>query len=339
MHRRKTLWMLTSLPVVLVGKASAAPAINEESFVKIGGIEQWVTIKGSDSANPVILFLHGGPGDAMSPYADDTFKGWDKDFTLVQWDQPGAARTFGKSGPVGTDITVDRMVRDGIELAEYLTSHLRKKKIILVGGSWGSILGANMVHARPDLFYAYVGQAQVVNWWENFKASYARVLELAQQADDQTAIASLKEIGPPPWHAFSQWPKFRKVQQQYQNKLVQPHHYSISAEYSSAEDRAQWHAADDSTFVSFVGLDLNGPLARVDLKALGNSYSLPMFVIQGQDDLTALPSVARSWLEGLHAPVKQFYTVPNTGHEPSPALVDLTRKILMERVFPLTRDR
>jgi pimeloyl-ACP methyl ester carboxylesterase len=340
MDRREALAIVAAFSVALATDASAAPAIHEEAFIKIGGIEQWVTIKGSDSANPVILFLHGGPGDAMSPYADDTFEGWDKDFTLVQWDQRGAARTFGKSGPVEATITVDRMVRDGVELAEYLARHLHKRKIILVGGSWGSILGTNMVHARPDLFYAYVGQAQVVNWWENFSASYARVMELAQSANDQVGIAALKEIGPPPWHSLAQFPKFRKVQQQYQRKLVpQPHRYKISPEYSSAEARAEWHAADDSTFVRFVGLDFNGPLAHVDLRALGNTFSLPMFIIHGQEDLTALPGIARTWLEGLNAPVKQFYTVPATGHEPSPALIELTRKIITERVVPLTQER
>jgi pimeloyl-ACP methyl ester carboxylesterase len=338
MNRRDILSVFAALSMALVTDAAAATAINEQSFVKIGGIEQWITIKGADRDNPVVLFLHGGPGDALSPYADDTFKGWDKDVTLIQWDQRGAAKTFGKSGPVDASITVNRMVQDGVELAEYLTSHLKKKKIILVGGSWGSMLGTSMVHARPDLFYAYVGQAQVVNWWDNFSASYARVLELAQAANDQVGIAILKEIGPPPWRSFSPWPKFRKVQQQYQNKLVpQPHHWAISPEYSSAEARAEWHAADDSTFIRFVGLNFDGPLTHVNLKTLGDTFLLPMFIIQGQEDLTAPPDLARSWLEGLNAPVKQFYLVPATGHEPSPASIDLTRKIIMERVIPLTK--
>ena len=98
---------------VLSCAASARP-IHEESFVPIGGIEQWITIKGGDSANPVVLFLHGGPGDALSPGADSLFAGWDKDFTLVQWDQRGAGRTYGKSGPaVEPTMTMARMTADG----------------------------------------------------------------------------------------------------------------------------------------------------------------------------------------------------------------------------------
>src|SRR5512142_1882859 len=99
-------------------------------FIRIGGTDQWVTIKGVDRDNPVVLFLHGGPGDAYSPYADSLFAGWDKDFTVVQWDQRGAGRTYGKNGPsIEPTMTVERMVQDGIEVATFLTKHLHQRKI------------------------------------------------------------------------------------------------------------------------------------------------------------------------------------------------------------------
>jgi predicted alpha/beta-fold hydrolase len=88
--------------------------VKEEMFIPIGGIEQWITIKGDDRNNPVVLFLHGGPGDAWSPFADAMFAGWEKDFTLVQWDQRGAGRTYGKTGPsIEPTMTIERMVQDG----------------------------------------------------------------------------------------------------------------------------------------------------------------------------------------------------------------------------------
>lgn len=190
-------------------------------FLKIGGIEQWVTIKGDNRNNPLVLFLHGGPGDALSPYADAMFQGWQKEFTLVQWDQRGAGRTYGKTGQsIASTMTIDRMVRDGIELSEYLTHHLHKKKIIITGGSWGSILGIYMAHARPDLFYAYIGTAQIVNWRKDLSASYARVLKLARTSDNQQAITALTSIGPPPWNSIAKWPVYRKWEQVYQVKLI-----------------------------------------------------------------------------------------------------------------------
>ena len=174
------VWLLIGssslcLPHNMTAQASPVHApqqIREEMFVTIGGIDQWLTIKGEDRNNPVVLFLHGGPGDALSPFADALYAGWEKDFTLVQWDQRGAGRTYSKNGPsIEPTMTVERMTQDGVEVAEFLTKHLHKRKIIIVGGSWGSILGISISHAKPELFYAYVGVAQMVNWQENVSAS------------------------------------------------------------------------------------------------------------------------------------------------------------------------
>src|SRR5688500_17553678 len=141
---------------------NAAPtAIHEQGFVTIGGIEQWITIKGTNTDNPVVLFVHEGPGNAMSAYADSMYSGWENELTLVQWDQRGAGRTYGRSGAgIASTLTLERMTKDGIEVAEYLTRHLHEERIVLVGNSWGSLLGVNIVKKRPDLFHAYVGTAQ-----------------------------------------------------------------------------------------------------------------------------------------------------------------------------------
>jgi pimeloyl-ACP methyl ester carboxylesterase len=270
------------------------------------------------------------------------FRGWGKDFTLVQWDQRGAGRTYGKSGPsIAPTMTVERMAQDGIEGAEFLTKHLDKKKIIIVGGSWGSILGIHMAHARPDLFYAYVGLAQMVNWGKNLSASYARVLEMARASGDQQAITGLTTVGPPPWHSLSKWPVFLKWERAYQAKLVTapPASFTISPAYASADERAQYAAADDFNFEHFWGLTMSGPLTKVDLPALGTDLAIPIFIIQGQEDLTALPELAKAYFDSIRAPRKQFYFVPGTGHEPSATQLDLTLKVLVEQVRPLTLDR
>jgi pimeloyl-ACP methyl ester carboxylesterase len=314
--------------------------VNEETFVKIGGIDQWITIKGDDPRNPVVLILHGGPGDASSPFADSMFGGWKKNFIVVQWDQRGAGRTYSKSGrSIEPTMTVERMVQDGIEVSQFLAAHLNKKKIIIVGGSWGSILGIYMAHARPDLFYAYVGMAQLVNMRKNQSASYARILELAHAAGDQQAITALTAIGPPPWDSdsISQWRIYRKWELTYQAKraTASPAPSNISAAYASPEERAQWAAADDFSFVHFFGLKLSGPLENVDLPALGTDFAIPIFIVQGQEDLTALPGLAKIYFDSIKASRKQFYLVPGTGHEPSVPQLDLTLKILTEQVRPL----
>jgi pimeloyl-ACP methyl ester carboxylesterase len=320
-------------------QVTASEHVSEQSFVQIGGILQWITIKGEDRNNPVVLFLHGGPGDVLSPYADSMYGGWDHDLTLVQWDQRGAGRTFTKNGSsIEPDVTVDRMAQDGIEVAEYLIKRLHKKKVIILGGSWGSILGVYMAHMRPDLFYAYVGVAQIVNWQEDLADGYARVLAIARAAGNQQAISALTAIGPPPWHQVAKWPVYRKWKNIYQAKLVTapPNRATISPEYASPQEQAQYAAADDSSFMHFWGSTLSGPLMKVDLPALGTTFAIPVFMVQGQEDLTAAPELSKAYFDSINAPRKQFYLVPGSGHEDSATSLALTLKVLLEQVRPLT---
>ena len=319
-------------------RAQAAPPVHEEAFVKIGGIDQWITINGENRDNPVVLFLHGGPGGSETPFADVHFAGWDKDFTVVQWDQRGAGRTFGKTGPsIEATMTVDRMTQDGIEAATYLLGHLHKKKIILVGASWGSILGTHMVHARPDLFSAYVGMAQVVSMQKIIAASYQRVLAMARTTNDTQAIAALTDLGPPPWNTLSAWGKFRKWEQPYQKQRESAARFAdlTAPSYASAPEKAQWAAAQDFNWVHWIGLKMDGPLMQDDLVNLGMDFSMPVFIIHGEVDLTAPVETARAFFDGIKAPRKGFYLVPGSGHEPTIPLMSLTYQMLLEQVRPL----
>ncbi len=273
---------------------------------------------------------------------------------MVEWDQRGAGRTYGKTGPsIEPTMTMERMSEDGIEVAQYLAHHLGKSKIILTGGSWGSVLGVYMVHARPDLFYAFVGQSVLVNFQKDLSASYARVLQLAEAANDSATVEALKTIGPPPWKTLlPQWRVYRMAEQAYQAKLVTAPgpRMQISATYAGAAERKQYSDAEDfSMFHFWAGrqpksaadskrLALSGPLTKVDLSALGTTFKIPIYFIDGDSDLTAAPDLAKSYFDSIKAPEKQFYTLPGTGHEPSAAMMDLTRKVLLEQVKPLVQS-
>ncbi|HTG16728.1 MAG TPA: alpha/beta fold hydrolase, partial [Blastocatellia bacterium] len=176
--------------------------IDEAIFVPLGGINQWITIRGANRDNPVVLFLHGGPGTPTNLLDFSMAAAWTQSFMLVQWDQRGAGKTFGSGGTSATDMTVDRMTQDGIELAQFLRGHLHKDKIIIVSHSWGTILGVHMAKTRPDLFYAYVGTGQVVNAQENEAVNYVRVLDKAKALGDTKAVAELQASGPPPYPAM-----------------------------------------------------------------------------------------------------------------------------------------
>ena len=323
--------------------ACTAPAqpVREDQFVSIGGSAQWVTIHGESCTNPVVLFLHGGPGNTLSPYADAIYGPWARDFTLVQWDQPGAGRTFGRNPPTeDATLTLDRMAQDGIALAQYLTQRLGKKKIILTGGSWGSVLGVQMVKARPDLFYAYVGVSQVVHYRDNLTASYIRLMGLARAKNDQVSIATLESIGPPPWVDPRSFGKLRRITRPYEAATSTPAPstwWERAPEYNTPQRLGEYEGGEDFSFLQFVGFKGNGMFSRVDLPALGSNFGIPVFLIHGAQDLVATPEVAQRYFDSIQAPIKEFLIVPDAGHDPNVALVDAHFKTLRQRVRPLAQ--
>jgi pimeloyl-ACP methyl ester carboxylesterase len=154
------------------------------------------------------------------------------------------------------------------------------------------------------------------------------------------AVTALTSIAAPPWDTLRKWPVYRKWELKYQAKVETAGEVDIVASpaYASPEEVAQWHAADDFAFLHFVGMDLKGELMQVDLPALGTDFTIPIFMIQGEQDLTALLEIAKSYFNRIRAPRKEFYLVPGTGHESSAAELDLTLKVLTEQVRPLALE-
>lgn len=130
-------------------------SVREERFLQIGGIEQWVTIRGHDRANPPLLHIHGGPGSPYTPF-NSWLGEWEAELTVVQWDQRGAGRTFiASGGETSADLSLSRIADDGIELAEQVRERFGQP-IVLVGSSIGSLIGAIMAKRRPELFATFV---------------------------------------------------------------------------------------------------------------------------------------------------------------------------------------
>jgi predicted alpha/beta-fold hydrolase len=171
--------------------------VQEGMYVKIGGVDQWIQIRGEDRGNPVILFVHDGPGGSTIPISSG-WQPWEKYFTIVQWDQRGAGRTFRMSGEsIATTMTLSQMTQDGVEVAEYLRAHLHKDRIVLIGHSWGSFLGIHIVKQRPDLFLGFVGTGQVVGkqtFERQFELTVTRLKALAQAANNTRALTELAPI-------------------------------------------------------------------------------------------------------------------------------------------------
>jgi len=295
---------------------TGAESISESLYVPVGGIEQWISIRGESGKNPVILFLHGGPGAATNPWAYPYFRAWEKYFTVVQWDQPGAGRTLGRNGPPAAGLlTVDRVVKDGIELSEYLRGHLHKSRIILVAQSWGSLVGVLMVKARPDLFSAFVGTGQIVDPAQADRIAYRMARQTASARNDAQAAAALKAAGPPPYQAgspgdklFDQWRRLCEGDDTGRF-LAGRIGLALTAPGYTIHDVDDWR---DGRALSAHTL---GPQeAALKPQRLAGTFSIPMFVFQGAHDCTAPAQLAQRYIESIKAPTKAYVAIPNAGH-------------------------
>ncbi|HLK15333.1 MAG TPA: alpha/beta hydrolase [Fimbriimonadaceae bacterium] len=312
--------------------------IDEGSYVRIGGIEQWITIRGEDRKNPVLLFLHGGPGDVTNPWSFAIFAPWEKHFTVVQWDERGAGRTFSKNGAaIASTMTLDRMAQDGIELSEYLRNHLSKEKIVVVAHSFGTVLGLRMVRARPDLYSAYVGTGEVADETKNYSAAYEALLKRAQVSGNQRALADLRRIGPPPYSTGEGY----RVQWKWANGFEGADQFLFSTiGFALVSPGCSVQDFKDAEEGEVFSADRLVPQLRSSTpKQFGLSFKLPVFFFQGDSDFTAPTALVRQYFAMLQAPYKKLVLIPNAGHFAVFMRSDVFLKELVARVRPLAVRR
>jgi pimeloyl-ACP methyl ester carboxylesterase len=293
---------------------TSSNGVDEASYVSINGADQWITIRGKDRTNPVILVVHGGPGNAQSPFAA-SFLAYEGDYTIVQWDQPGAARTFTRNGGTLTpDLTLAHIVTDGIAVADYLRAHMQTSKIIVLGWSWGSVVGAEMVRARPDLFAAFVGTGQIVAMQAGELLAYERVLAKARERANDEAIQELVTVGSPPYSTFSQFVVQRKWASRFAGTapssiildLLFPPRYSLS-------DAGGYMRGLLASRDHFIGDRMQGEMFRIDLRGVLD-YPVPFFVIEGTEDDITPAALSRAYVDVITAPQKVFIPIEGAGH-------------------------
>jgi pimeloyl-ACP methyl ester carboxylesterase len=310
-------------------------SIDESRFVRIAGKDHWISIRGENRANPVILVLHGGPGSVLSPYSDSLFKQWYKDFVIVNWDQRGAGKTFGKNAPdtlaedyfLKEPLVFKQMLKDGLELTKYITRYLDKKQLIVLGGSWGSLLGLRMVQESPSLFSAYVSSAQVVSFPKNYDYAYRYLLKETEQTQAKEVAEKLKELGPPPYSSPKQLGQFLRLLRHWERRSVQPvtaHFWSMNPDYDTPKDQKHRFMGDDYSFLYFSGHEKLGirPLAmHIDFSKMNPSFKVPLYFVSGEFDILTSIDVLKPWFERIEAPDKELYIVKGAGHDWSPSIL------------------
>jgi pimeloyl-ACP methyl ester carboxylesterase len=302
--------------------AEAAPQpISEDGFVRIGGIDQWVAIRGRDRSRTPLLFLHGGPCEAESPFLS-LFAPWEERYVVAQWDQRGTGRTFGKSG-TPPNMTMEQLTHDAIEVTQYVLSRLKAHKLILVGFSWGAGLGLNVIRSKPELFHAFVGTGQPISGKDIFENMRSSAVHRAEAAGDTQAVAELKRFTVSDFsdmtklHTFFRWtPPFPNPGPDWDFigkifGLLGPPDKPKSA---AAADFFASNPPPDDPRANPVCLQKLLPYSyEFDARAGDLDLKVPYFVIQGSNDPRCSPEAARAFVSEVHAPVKNFTSIDG-GH-------------------------
>ncbi|HBZ06961.1 MAG TPA: alpha/beta hydrolase [Massilia sp.] len=324
-------------------RISAPNGIQESYKTRIGGIDQWLNVRGQDRGNPIILFVHGGPAAPVTPTMWQFQRPIEEYFTVVNWDQRGAGKTYGETDPdaVAPTIRIARYVDDAIEVAEHIRKRYGKRKLVLMGHSWGTIVGMGAALKRPDLFHAYVGIGQVISTRENERISYEYALAQAKQHKNEEALKDLQSIAPYPGDTpitrerivvARKWPQHYGGLSAYRSTST---YYFAGPLLSPDYDAAQVKAIDQGSLLTLGRL--LPEFVQVDYSQV-KTFPIPVVMFLGRHDYTTPTKPTVDWLAQVEAPSKQAVWFEHSAHmvpweEPGKTLVSL-----LNYVRPLARD-
>ncbi|MCY9517668.1 alpha/beta fold hydrolase [Paenibacillus apiarius] len=293
-------------------------------YVTIGGISQYLHHRGTDVDHPVLLFLHGGPGSPMLPFAQEFQIPWEKRVTVVHWDQRSSGKTYFNNCPKQVDptTTVEQAIQDTYEVVEYLKCKYNKKKIIIMGHSWGSVLGSLFVKQYPELVQAYIGVGQVINMIDNERIGYEKALKSAKAAGNDKDYQALLRLEPyPPLEFSDDMPKKLARVRRYQSK----YNLAAGATFDLVVSGlcSPFYTLRDVRCFFRTGIASEGQrqimkflMESFDLPSLGTAYEIPVFYIQGERDWQTPYPLAKEFFPKITAPLKLFYSIPDAGHIP-----------------------
>lgn len=297
-------------------KKQTKKAIDLREYVPINGIEQFLYHLGTKEENPVLLFLHGGPGSAESLFAHLYEEQWTRIFTLVHWDQRGAGKTLTRN-PDRLP-TIELLLQDLDEVIQYLKKKYNKRKIVLLGHSWGSVLGSAFVQKHPENIAYYIGTGQVINMTENEQVGYRRVKELITKAGNKRSLKKLEAVGVYPGEKIS-------FDQSFMKKITRVR--KLQAKYGLSSDAFLpilnvvrkspiFRLSDFSAFLNIYKANqgVYPFLCDFDLWKEPREYRVPVYYILGGDDWQAPYPIAEKYFEEISAPRKKKYVIPNARH-------------------------
>jgi len=307
----------------------------------INGAPQRLTIRGKDIKNPVLLRVHGGPGSPAPPAALKAFNIDLEDiFTVCYWDQRGSGLAYQENIPDST-ITLNQIVDDGLEVANYLREKFKKDKIYIEGMSWGTTVSAFMVQKNSELFRAYIGVGQMANQPISEQISYDYVLNEAQKHQDKESIEQLMRIGRPPYPNKSNVemaeacdieriilikyvPFKRGIRLNNIKKVLLNNGLTFTEKYEFLHDPSSYYPAYKILWPTCFNSNLMRDVPK---------WEIPVFMIQGDEDYMTETSLAKAYFDSLQAPIKKWFLIENATHNVQMEYPEKYRSIYINEIL------
>ena len=294
----------------------------ESYSVNLGGVDQWVSVRGTSLENPILLVIHGGPGSTLMGMSYTYQRPWEKNYTVVNWDQRCSGKTASISGTTSdVKLTSEMIISDALELTDYLRERYSKDKIIILGHSWGTFVGANLVKKYPDRYLAYISVGTMVNGREESEYQVKYYRDKFTKEGNRKKLDAVNSLG-----------EYWKDTPVDQSKTLAMNKIVIQEGNSSAKIKGVFSAlkyeifpmlrSTEYTFKDNLNLFgykaypyvIEHEMPDFDVFKIGCDYEMPVYYIEGDVDIQTPYEMAQDLYEKTTAPDKEFYTLKNCAH-------------------------
>lgn len=318
-------------------------SISERNFAKIDGIVQGFFIRSENPKNPVILFLHGGPGspELAILYPFETTERLEKYFTVCYWDQRGAGMSYNKSVDT-TSMTVEQLVEDTHHMTELLKKRFNKEKIYLMGHSWGTYLGIKTIEIYPENYIAFIGIGQVSNQLESERIAYNYMLSHAKETDDKSALKKLEkfDVNSTDFPSLKYLLSARSLlMNKYKIGIMHDDEFSVAGLIKNMFFFRGYTLSEKLFFFKgsmFSLKNLWHYVAEDNLMESSTRFRVPVYIIHGKYDYQVSHALSQKYFEKIEAPDKAFYTFENSAHSPNAEepekFVETVREIALKNI-------
>jgi pimeloyl-ACP methyl ester carboxylesterase len=311
-------WLSYTPPILGEYGKPLAGSIATLEKVTVGDSQQWITIRGNNTNNPVLLFLAGGPGGTQLAASRSQLKELEKHFVVVNWDQPGSGKSY--HAVSRESLTPERYVSDAFELTKYLCKRFNQEKLYVLGESWGSALGIMLVQKHPELFNAFMGTGQMVSFLDTEIYDYNLAIKLAEEKGDTQKVQELKLQGPPPYYGKDVTWKSAAYLMYLSNSMAKNPSISNPG-YNTLEDLSgpEYGLYDKINYLRGVVYTFNHVYPQLyddDLRKQAVKINIPVYFLEGRYDVNAPTEFAEEYFKLLESPKKEFIWFEHSGHSP-----------------------